>query len=199
MNDHNDDIRELECIAAGDADAFSRVYDIYRNRVYGFAYRMVGNQSTAEDITQEAFMVLIKNPGQYRREQGSMLTFLCAIARNQILKYFRRQGYRIEDAIDEHSLVLENDESVEDPLSTLLDRELAEKVNNTIAMLPALQREVFVLREFQELSYEEISIVIGVEVNVVKARLHRARQSAAKLLAPYMISKGEQFYELRKS
>jgi DNA-directed RNA polymerase specialized sigma24 family protein len=56
-----------------------------------------------------------------------------------------------------------------------------------------------VLREFQDLVYEEISIVTGVEVNVVKARLHRARQSAAKRLAPYMISKGEQFYELRKS
>jgi RNA polymerase sigma-70 factor (ECF subfamily) len=199
MKGHNDDIKEFERIAAGDAEAFSRVYSVYRNRVYGFAYRMVGNQSTAEDITQEAFMVLIKNPGQYRQERGSMLTFLCAVARNQILKYFRHQGYKIEDSIDEHNLVLQNDEGAGDPLLNLLDRELTEKVNDTIEMLPALQREVLVLREFQDLSYEEISIVTGVEVNVVKARLHRARQSAAKRLAPYMISKGEQFYELRKS
>jgi RNA polymerase sigma-70 factor (ECF subfamily) len=199
MKGHNDDIKEFKRIAAGDAEAFSRVYGVYRNRVYGFAYRMVGNQSTAEDITQEAFMVLIKNPGQYRQERGSMLTFLCAVARNQILKYFRHQGYKIEDSIDEHNLVLQNDEGTGDPLLNLLDRELTEKVNDSIEMLPALQREVLVLREFQDLSYEEISIVTGVEVNVVKARLHRARQSAAKRLAPYMISKGEQFYELRKS
>ena len=128
-----------------------------------------------------------------------MLTFLCAVARNQILKYFRHQGYKIEDSIDEHNLVLQNDEGAGDPLLNLLDRELTEKVNDTIEMLPALQREVLVLREFQDLSYEEISIVTGVEVSVVKARLHRARQSAAKRLAPYMISKGERFYELRKS
>jgi RNA polymerase sigma-70 factor (ECF subfamily) len=199
MKGHNDDIKEFERIAAGDAEAFSRVYSVYRNRVYGFAYRMVGNQSTAEDITQEAFMVLIKNPGQYQRERGSMLTFLCAVARNQILKYFRHHGYKIEDSIDEHNLVLQNDEGAADPLLTLLERELGEKVNETIALLPPLQREAIVLREFQDLSYEEISIVTGVEVNVVKARLHRARQSAAKHLASYMISKGEQFYELRKS
>ena len=183
MEGHNDDIKEFERIAAGDAEAFTRVYSVYRNRVYGFAYRMVGNQSTAEDITQEAFMVLIKNPAQYRRERSSLLTFLCAVARNQILKYFRHQGYKIEDSIDEHNLVLQNDEGACDPLSTLLDRELTEKVNDTIEMLRALQREVFVLREFQDLSYEEISIVVGVEVNVVKARLHCARQSEAKRLA----------------
>ena len=199
MKDYNDDIKEFERVAAGDVEAFSHVYRIYRNRVYGFAYRMVGNQSAAEDITQEAFMVLIKNPGQYRRERGSMLTFLCAVARNQILKYFRHQGYKIEDSIDEHNMVLQNDSGAGDPLSTLLDRELAEEVHDTIEMLPALQREVFELREFQDLSYEEISIVVGVDVNVVKARLHRARKSAAKRLAPYLISKGEQCYELRKS
>lgn len=199
MREHNDDIEKVKRIAAGDADSFSYIYDLYRNRVYGFAFRMVGNQSTAEDIVQEVFMVLIRNPGQYRPERGSMITFLCAIARNLILKYFRTQGCKMEDAIEENNLILQKDESLEDPLSAFLDRELKVKVNETIAMLPELQREVFVLREFEDLSYEEISIVVGVEVNVVKARLHRARQSAAKRLAPYMISKREQYYELRKS
>ena len=86
-----------------------------------------------------------------------------------------------------------------DPLSSLIDQELKKKIDEYIALLPPLQREVIVLRKFQELSYFEISIVTGTDVNVVKARLHRARQSLAKNLAPYMISEGERYHGLRKS
>ncbi len=86
-----------------------------------------------------------------------------------------------------------------DPLSSLLDRELALKVNEAISLLPEFQREVIVLREFQELSYEDISIVTGTDVNVVKARLFRARQNLAKYLAPYMVLKGEEYHEMRRS
>jgi len=199
MNERDEDLIQARRGADGDAEAFSRLYDRYRDRVFGYAYRMLGSQSIAEDVTHEAFLALIENPERFRPELGSMKTFLCAVARNCILNHFRKRGAAIEDFFEDDELQSVKDESEPDPLSALLDRELGVKIKESIALLPALQREVIVLREFQELSYEEISIVVGAETGVVKARLYRARQTLGKRLAPYLVSNGEVCYELRKS
>ena len=188
----------IRAAAVGDAAAFSKLYGLHRDRVYGFAYRMLGIQPVAEDVTHEAFLVLLEHPERYSPERGSLLTFLCAVARNHIMNYFRRQGYELNErdgiTIDTAE---RRDEMERDPLSRLLDLELAARVNGAIAALPPLQREAIVLREFQELSYEEIAEVTGAEVNVVRARLHRARQSLAQRLAPY-ITEDSKRYELRR-
>jgi len=199
MNERAEDSADIERIATGDAEAFSRLYNLYRDRVFGFAYRMLGSQSVAEEATQEAFMALIRHPERFRPELGSMLTFLCAVARNCILNHYRKNNAETEDFSDDDDLYLVRDESVPDPLSALMGREMETKVRQAVDLLPTLQREVIVLREFQELSYEEISVVVGADVNVVKARLYRARQALGKRLAPYLVSKGEVCYELRKS
>lgn len=189
----------IRAAARGDAAAFSRLYHQHRDRVYGFAYRMLHSQQVAEDITHEAFLVLIEHPERYSPERGSLLTFLCAVARNHILKHFHRQGYEMTERDDDGPDVLERaDEQERDPLGHLLDRELAARVNASVAALPPLQREVILLREFQELSYEEISQVTGAELNTVKSRLRRARQSLAQRLAPY-ITEDSKGYELRRS
>ena len=199
MTNRDEDLILVERIRQGDAESFTRLYERYRDRVYSFSYRMLGVQSNAEDVTHEVFLVLIQHPEKYEAERGSVLTFLCAIARNNILNQFRRRSYEIEDSFDEQELVLIRDEYESDPLSSLIEQELTAKIDEYIALLPPLQREVIVLRKFQELSYFEISVVTGTEVSVVKARLHRARQSLAKNLAPYLILEGERCHELRKS
>ena len=199
MTNRDEDLVLVERIRQGDAESFSRLYERYRDRVYGFSYRMLGIQSTAEDVTHEVFLVLIQSPEKYEAERGSMLTFLCTIARNYILNQFRRRSYEVEDSFDEKELALIRDEDEADPLSSLIERELTAKIDEYIALLPPLQREVIILRKFQELSYFEISLVTGTDVNVVKARLHRGRQSLAKNLARYMISEGEHYHGLRKS
>ena len=198
MKNRNRDSEELEAAAGGDEEAFARLYRLYCNQVHGFAYRMLGTQAAAEDVTHEAFMVLIEHPERYDAERGSVLTFLCAVARNQIFKHFRRRGCELEDFSSEEDICLVRDEDRPDPLTVLLDRELAEKVNESIALLPTLQREAVVLREFQEMTYDEISAVTGAEVNVVKARLYRARRSLIGHLSSYMSLREERCYELRK-
>lgn len=199
MNEKGEDLTEVQRIAAGDAEAFTRLYGLYRDRVFGFAYRMLRSHSVAEEATQEAFMALVRHPERFRPELGSMLTFLCAVARNCILNHYRKDNAGTEDFLDDADLYLVEDESAPNPLSALMCREMETKVRQAVALLPALQREVIVLREFQELSYEEISVVVGADTNVVKARLYRARQTLGKRLAPYLVSKGEDCYELRKS
>src|SRR5437763_2466783 len=89
------------------------------------------------------------------------------------------------------------DDSQRDPLTQLLEQELKARVDAAILALPALQREAIILREFQELSYEEIAAVTGAQVNAVKVRLYRARQTLARQLAPYLSTSGGQQHGLR--
>jgi len=180
----------LAAAARGDQAAFSQLYQRYRNRVYGFAYRMLGTQEAAEDVTHEAFLLLIRQPEVYQAERGSLITFLCAVARNHIFQHLRRQE-RYAPELAETSYEYEETGAGRsfDPLSDLLERELAVQVETALARLPVAQREAIVLREYQELSYEEIATIIGADTNVVKARLYRARQALAKRLAPYLSAK----------
>jgi RNA polymerase sigma-70 factor, ECF subfamily len=176
----------LAAAARGDQAAFSQLYQRYRNRVYGFAYRMLRTQEVAEDVTHEAFLLLIRQPERYQAMRGSLLTFLCAVARNHIFQHLRRQERYAQEPVETSGVcddVIERRSS--DPLSDLLERELAAMVEAALASLPVSQREALVLREYQELSYEEIAEVIGADTNVVKARLYRARQALSKRLAPY--------------
>ena len=116
------------------------------------------------------------------------------------MNYFRRSGYELTEATQDDPASASSeqvDESQRDPLTQLLEQELKARVDAAIFALPALQREAIILREFQELSYEEIATVTGVQVNAVKVRLYRARQTLARQLAPYLSTSGGQQHGLR--
>ncbi|MDQ3713356.1 MAG: sigma-70 family RNA polymerase sigma factor [Acidobacteriota bacterium] len=192
----NSEANLIEKSVQGDEIAFVEIYHCYRNRVYGFVYRMTVNQALAEDITHDTFMILIEQSESYRAERGSLLTFLCAVARHRVMNYLRRK-HNSDIEFDE----FENYDALEDetrgnPLADLLNQELAARIDACIATLPPLQREVIILREFQGLSYEEIANVTEAELSAVKTRLHRARQTLAKGLAAYARSPQNKNYEL---
>ena len=183
-------------IAAGDELAFNEVYSSHRNRIYGFVYRMTFNQTIAEDITHEVFVFLIENPKRFYPERGSVLTFLCAVARNLVMNHLRLR-YKSDVAIDEYEdFDVAESETKNNPLSELLKIELAAQIDACVAALPPLQREVIILREYQGLSYEEIANVTGAEKSAVKTRLHRARQTLAGQLSAYVSSPKDKSYEL---
>jgi RNA polymerase sigma-70 factor, ECF subfamily len=184
--------------ADGDVTAFSRLYELYRVRIYGFAVRMLGDSQMAEDIAHDTFMVLIENPQKYSPERGSLITFLCAIARNQILLHWRRLGYQLEEQMEDEELVEIPGDSGRGPLTEILSRELSEKITAAIAQLPPLQREAIVLREYEGLTYQEIATITDATVDMVRMRLRRARQSLSLRLGPYLNS-GESSYELHRS
>src|SRR5688500_4849537 len=194
MNGPTDDAKRanearlIERSACGDALAFTRLYQLYRDRVFGFALRMLGDFEAAEDVTHEAFFVLIKHPERYKSERGSLLTFLCGVARNHILLHWRRRGYQLEDQMEDDWEIAATSEGAPNPLNDFLGREQAATVNAAVAGLPVLQREALVLREFQELSYAEIASVTSTSVDVIKMRLRRARQSLTSRLAAYLNS-----------
>ena len=193
----------IEKAAEGDAAAFGKIYFLLRDPIYGFAFRMLGDNSAAEDITQETFVFFIENPGKYQTERGSLLSFLCGVARNRIMHLLRKTGSNFETSREETDDFIElKDEFASDPLEVLLEHELEEKVSEGLAKLPPLQREAIILREMQELSYEEIAKITGDDVNAVKVRLYRARRNLASRIAPYLKaekSEKENCYEMHRS
>ena len=187
----------IEKAIKGDAKAFSEIYSALRGAIYGFSARMLLDFTTAEDITQEVFVFFIQNPQKYDIERGELLSFLCGVARNQILHRLRNEQSQVETFQED----LEGfDEPIDltscNPLKNLLDAEFFEKVEAGIANLPLLQREVLILREIEELSYEEIAQITETQVSAVKSRLYRARRNLAKEIAPYLSPNEEKNYEM---
>lgn len=190
------DIHLIEKALNGNADAFGAVYFALRGSIYGFALRMLGEKSPAEDITQETFMFLLENPDRFDASRGALLPFLCGIARHKVMHHFRKYSNKNEFSGDDSS-VFETVESSEiNQLEILLNAELNEKIDEQIAKLSPLYREVLILREIEELPYAEIAKITETEINLVKVRLYRARKMIAKELKPYLIGSQEKYYEV---
>jgi RNA polymerase sigma-70 factor (ECF subfamily) len=154
-------------------DAFLRHKDI----VYRFAFRMTGSSSTAEDIVQDCFVTYWRKPGAYDPGRGALRSFLLGVARNLVLKHWRR-----ERPNEELGAAMEDDRACL-PFD-LVSQERAEAVKKAISLLPPLQREVVILAEYEEMSLEEISNATAAELAAVKSRLHRARQNLRRMLEP---------------
>ena len=161
-------------------DEFRSAFDTHQDAVYRFLWRMAGPDS-AEDLAQDVFLTLLRDPDRYDPSRGTLRTFLLAIARNLALKRWR-DAYRWT-ALDEEALAAE-------PFD-IAGRETADIVASAVRSLPPLQREVVILAEYEQLSLEEIARSVEAEIGTVKSRLHRARQNLKGMLAPLMKSAPE--------
>jgi RNA polymerase sigma-70 factor (ECF subfamily) len=156
----------------------------HRVAMYRFACRLLRSESAAEDVTHDCFLSLFKNPERFDPTRGTSLrTYLFAAVHNLALKHFRRAGH--ETWMDEATLEEPRTPEAEAPLSQLIEAELSATVRAAVEQLPALQREVLILFEFEDLSLAEIAVVLEAEVNTVKSRLARARAGLRRTLAPY--------------
>ena len=153
---------------------FDVVYREHKNAVYRFAWRMTGSPTAAEDIAQDVFLSLLRQPDRFDHSRAPLRSYLLGIARNLALKRFRGES-RWEELEDERFVA----ESV-----ALVDGEIAQIVGSAVQSLPPLQREALVLAEYEELPLEEIARIVQSEVGTVKSRLHRARENLRRMLAP---------------
>ena len=187
----------IEKAVEGDAEAFGEIYFLLRDAIYGFALRMTNETAIAEDITQEVFMFFIKFPEKFDSSRGTLFSFLCGVARNKIYNHLKKSGTRLEtnnfETKEFENLTNGNGKS---PLTNLLDKEFSVKVAESIGKLSPFQREVLILREMEEFSYEEIAGITESEIGVVKSRLYRARRALANKLAPYLKNDEEKCYEV---
>lgn len=177
-----------ERVAAGDQAAFAKLVERYQHRVFGFCARMIGDRAEAEDIAQDVFLTVYRNAGEFRGD-SAFSTWLFRIAKNQTLnriKYLERRGRSARRADPEAAdarIARLVDPDAAGPDEALADRQQAEMVQAAIEELAEEHRAVVVLRDLEDLSYEEISEITGLPLGTVKSRIHRARSALAKRLS----------------
>jgi len=183
---------------AGDGEAMAELYRRHGGLVYRFTLRMIRDQSKAEEITQEVFLALlnqvcqsqvgqsrVSQPDRYEPQRAALSTWLCGIARRQVWKHLGRFDSAI-DAEDAPEI-----ESLEDsPVIRLVRQETVALVRQGLDDLPLPLKEVIVLCELEEMSYEEAALVLGVPVGTVRSRLHRSKARLAGLLQKEVIGAG---------
>jgi RNA polymerase sigma-70 factor (ECF subfamily) len=154
---------------------FLSAFERYKDPVYRFVWRMTNSSDTAEDITQEVFLALLRQPDRFDVTRGEMRSFLLGIARNLVLKTFRHDKNRW-DALDEERFLAK-------PVD-FASGEIAHLIGKAVQDLPPLQREVLVLSHYEGLALEEIARTVDAEVGTIKSRLYRARENLRRMLAP---------------
>ncbi len=165
----------LQQMMAGDEGAFSVLYRRWQSGIYRFALRMCGSEALAEDVTQEVFMILMREGGRYDAAKGSLSAYLYGIARFQVLRKMQRERTMVSMDDDDTEVTEEMMATSFDPLLDLARAETVQSVRAAIEVLPTHYREVVVLCELHELSYADAAQVLGCAIGTVRSRLHRAR------------------------
>ena len=175
----------------GDPEAFRTLLLRHRMGVTTFAYRYVGDAGVAEDIFQGAFLRLIKQVKRYK-PQAKFTTLLYTIARNLCIDYLRKMQHRRHQSLDaprgrngEESEPLEAILSSNAPTGDrgAFRKELQKLLTQAIEGLPDEQREVFLLREYDDLKFREIAKITRTTTNTVKSRMRYALANLRKALA----------------
>jgi len=177
------DAELLRLTLAGDEAAFTALFRRRQGGVYRFALHMSGSEALAEDVVQEAFIVLMRDGHNFDPSRGSVAAYLYGIARNHVLRAFERERTLVPLAAEEgEGETCPDLVASDDPLGDLTRGEMIERLRQAVLALPAHYREVVALCELQELSYAEAAAALDCAVGTVRSRLHRARAMlAAKL------------------
>ncbi len=179
-------------VKQGDMIAFEELVEKYKQPVINLIYRTLPDATEAEDLAQNVFIQVYKSAHRYQ-VAARFSTWLYTIARNLCLNEIRRRSRHPADSLDEvHS---ENDDQparqFEDvkiftPPDTLLQGELADKIEEALAELPENQRTAILLCRQDELSYEEIAVILGCSLSATKSLIHRGRETLKQKLKPYL-------------
>jgi RNA polymerase sigma-70 factor (ECF subfamily) len=171
---------------SGDMDSFEYLYNKYHRGLYGYLLSMLRSPQGAEDLTQDIFVKLYRQIGSYRF-QSPFSHWLFRTARNLAIDHFRREKVRFAKSLDEegtdsHPLQERLAGSEISPSTHLLRSERAEVVRKAVEELPEAFKVVVIMREWDDLAYEEIGQRLGLAVGTVKSRLFRARSMLLKKL-----------------
>ncbi|HLG54428.1 MAG TPA: RNA polymerase sigma factor [Vicinamibacterales bacterium] len=161
----------LRRAAAGDRAAFGAIFERYQHRVYRFARAMTGSVQSAEDVTQEVFVVLIRDAGRYVAERAALSTYLYGIARNVSRDRARRERRFLAFRLGSAPTVT----AADDPYGDIADAERNATIRRVLAGLPLSYREVVILCDLHDLSYADVAAVLRTSVAAVRSRLHRGR------------------------
>lgn len=171
----------------GDLAAFAALVSRHEKPLWNFVRRFVRDAATAEDLLQEVFLRVVKSAPQWR-PTAKLSTWLYTIARNLCTDHARHAGGRTAVSLDGGGQGSGRDREGSGPMplldriaapgggaeSAALDREIAQRIDRAIVMLPEEQREVFLMREVMDLPFAEIAVAVGASEPTVKSRMRYA-------------------------
>ena len=167
------DLATVTALKSGDQGAMAVLYDRYASVVYAVALRVLGEAGAAEDVLQEVFLQLWRNPGAFDAARGSLGAWLAVITRNRAIDSLRKR--RPETDIEDCVV------SVAPDLAAEADRSrAAEKVRNVLGGMPAAQRDALQMAYFEGLSHTEIATKTGEPLGTIKTRIRAGLMSLRK-------------------
>src|ERR1700757_5011663 len=186
-----DEAQMIAAILAGDTQLYHQLIRPYEHSVFMMALSYMKNEADAEDVAQEAFLKAFHHLATFRAE-ARFSTWLIGIALNEARGRLRREGLLRMESIDDspfedgHTSPAILRDWREVPSEALERKEVRQMLQEAITNLPAIYREVFVLRDVEELNNVETAAALSITVGNVKVRLHRARLMLQKQLAPLL-------------
>ena len=186
-------LRDEDLIArvqTGDRRAFDVLVDRYKGRLYSFILRMVKDPNLAEELTQETLIRVFIHAEKYR-EIARFSTWIFTIATNLVRNRMRKRSRRphllsLNPAPDEDETPIDPPDPAADPSRSLEGEELGTLINIATNKIPEKYRIPFLLREVEELTYEEIQQVTGLKLGTVRSRINRARNKFRQYIKPLL-------------
>jgi RNA polymerase sigma-70 factor, ECF subfamily len=186
-------------VQGGDTDCYDVLVDRYKTRLFNYLFRLTGNRDEAEEFAQEAFVKAFIHAEKYKTI-ARFSTWLYTIATNLVRNRIRSKS-RAPQIISlwqrafgegDDERVIEIPDAQRTPDEAINDNELSDIIGQAIQRIPEKYRTSFVLREINEMSYEEIAAVTGLKLGTVRSRINRARNHFRQLVAP-LLEKGVDF------
>lgn len=184
----------VERCKAGDSEAFDELISAHQDRVFNTAFRLMGNYEEALDLTQEVFLNCFRKIENFKGD-SALSTWLYRITVNTAKnrwKYQQSRGLNRMTSMDapmdadDEERVKQYPDNQPTPRKVATDRQAMAHFEKQLETLNGEHREVLVLRYMEELSYEEISDILGLSLGTVKSRIHRARNELREVMAEYL-------------
>jgi RNA polymerase sigma-70 factor, ECF subfamily len=171
-------------------DAFAVLYDRHGGAAYSLAYRIVGDPSVAEEVTQEAFLSVWRSGGRFDAARGSVRSWTLGIARNRAIDALRRAGGNAPRLDHDDDAILADQETEELTDSEAIRRETARRVRGVLEELPPDQLQVIGLAYFGGFTHAEIAEMLGMPLGTVKGRMRLGLERVRTTLAEHLGADG---------
>ncbi|MFZ2323196.1 MAG: RNA polymerase sigma factor [Ignavibacteriaceae bacterium] len=178
---NDNDFELIRGFIQGDESAFNRLVIKYQEKIYWHARRMTGNHLDADEVLQEVLIVLYQKLKTFEFK-SSVYTWIYTITNTRSINFINKNKIRSFLTLNEIKNYADDSKNI---LTNLEQRQKLELIEKSLQKLPVKQREVFIMRNYDEMSYEEISQVTGKSIGTLKANYFHAFNKVKELIKNY--------------
>lgn len=167
---------------------FTLIYNRYKSKLYNYVWKMVNNSTLSEDIIQSVFMKFYENMNDFKNKE-SYEFWIFKTARNEVYNYYRSK--KLKESLYDPSDVDSLSCTEKDGIEYILDqKEMQKIIMKELDNSPLEQKEIYLLKEYGQLSYKEIAGLMGIDEDLVKSRLHKIRRKLVEKISKLLFFEG---------